>query len=207
MGNPTNTGEGRQPVDFRHTLTLIHRAKGGDDKAFDRLCERYETRLHDRIRKMIGPEVRGFAQSMDIVQELFVDLVRDFDRFEIRDDEAFLRWATGIARNNIRDLVRRHRVRRMEMLATNLSRPAAEAGGPAPTPLEEAERNDLVRVLQEALARLPDDYRRVIELRDIEGRSFAEIAEAIGRPSEGAAQMLHARALARLAGMVGPKVR
>jgi len=206
MNERTDAASEHEPTEFRSTLTLIQRAKEGNDDAFARLCERYEVRLLARIRKMIGPEVRGFAQSMDIVQELFVDLLRGFDGVEIRDDKAFLRWATGIARNNIRDLVRRHRVRRMEMLATSLAGAAARSGDPGAAPLEEAERRDQIRVLNDALARLPEDYRSVIELRDIAGLAFAEIAKKMGRPSEAAAQMLHARALTRLSGMVRPKV-
>jgi RNA polymerase sigma factor (sigma-70 family) len=202
---PQCPGE-RGPIDFRHTVTLIERAKGGDGTAFDRLCERYEGRLLERIRRMLGPEVRGFAQSMDLVQELFVDLVRDFERFEIRDDEAFLRWATGIARNNIRDLVRRHRVRRMERLATSLVQPAAGAGA-EPTPLDVLDRDEQIGELHEALGRLPEDYRRVIELRDLEELSYAQIAKEMGRPSEAAAQMLHARALARLTALMNPSSR
>ena len=184
--------------DFRVTIRLIKDAQDGDSKALGRLCERYQDRFLERIRAMLGHEVRGFAQSVDLLQDLFVDLVRDFDRFEIRDDEAFLRWAVRVARNNIRDLARRQRYRRMEELAQSaVFEP--RAGHEAPrTPADEADRSEKVDLLREALQRLPADYRRVIELRDFDGLPYSKVAELLDRPSEAAAQMLYGRALARL---------
>ena len=69
------------------------------------------------------------------------------------------------------------------------------------TPSQSASRQEQVDLLLEALAELPDDKQRVVELRDFEGLSFAEIARAMGR-SENAVQLLHTRALARLAGIL-----
>ena len=186
------------PHDFRETLTLIRDARAGDAEALSNLFARYQDRLLARVRGLIGHEARAFAQSTDILQDLFVELIRDFDRFELRDDDAFLKWAVQVARNNVRDLARRCRLRRAEKLATSIVEGAGRDRDKGDTPADRAIAAERIRRLEAALAELPEDYRTVVELRNLERLSYREIAERLDRPTEGAVQMLHARAMARL---------
>ena len=137
----------------------------------------------------MGREIRTFAQSSDFLQDLFVDLIQSFDPSRIHDEIGFLRWATSVARNNIRDQRRRQQRRMMERLATTFSPAGPRSSSPSSLEIQE---------LENALERLPPDYREVIELRSLDGLSFKELAQRMERASEGAVQMLHARALARL---------
>ncbi|MFH0947294.1 MAG: sigma factor, partial [Planctomycetota bacterium] len=91
------------------SMELIRRAQESDQAALGELLERYGDRLLGRIRLMMGDRARRVADSMDFLNGMFVQVIQGLDRFEIRDEQAFLRWATQIARNNIRDGVRKKR--------------------------------------------------------------------------------------------------
>lgn len=179
------------------SIELIQRAQQGDRTALDALLDRYRERLLQRIRLMMGDPARRVAESGDFLQAMFVDVAEGLERFEVRDEQAFLRWATQIARNRIRDRVRKKREKAFESFSQS-----GLFGNAVPaeqrSPLSAAGFNEDSHRLLEALEQLSDEYRRVIELRDFEGMPHREIAERMGKPSEAAAQMLHARAIARL---------
>ncbi|MEW6745384.1 MAG: sigma-70 family RNA polymerase sigma factor [Planctomycetota bacterium] len=183
---------------FENTVRLMRQARDGNREALSHMMRRFEGPLLERVRKMMGPIPRGYAQSADVLQELFLKICESFNAAEIEDEEAFLRWATHMARNTIRDHARRQRVRRVETLATTVMARGLPGGASDARPSQVAARKDEVARLESALAELSEDYRRVIELRDIQQFSYQEIAEVMKRPSEAAAQMLHARALSRL---------
>ncbi len=182
---------------FGTTLVLLRRARDGDRPALESLLDRYADRLLARIRMMMGPEARRQAESGDFLHGVFIEILRDFGRSDVRDECAFLRWATGIARNNIRDAVRRRRERALTALSSGVIRQNLREDDGAAPPDHAARIEDLHR-LAEAIETLRDDDRRIIELRDLEGLSYRQIAEQLGGGSEGAIQMRHARALARL---------
>lgn len=187
-------------TDARLTVELLGRARAGEAAALDDLLERYRERLLARIRLMMGAEARRHAESMDFLQGVLLEVARDLARAEVPDEAAFLRWATRVARNNIRDHMRKRRERALESFSqTALGALGPGSAGPADaTPSRHAGSREEVEKLVEALERLSPDHRRVIELRDFEGLSCRETAREMDRPSEEAVQMLHARALARL---------
>ena len=76
-----------------------------------------------------------------------------------------------------------------------MAHPAATGASPS---MEVAGREEKER-FEECLELLPEDYREVILLRDFAGAPWEEVAQALGKPSAGAARMLHARAMAELA--------
>ncbi len=184
---------------FEQTAGLIRRARDGDDGAMSAMVKRYHAPLMARVRQAMGPVPREFAESMDVMQELFVDILKDFDGSDIENEEEFLRWATRIMRNNIKDQMRRQRLRAVEALASSMSvgRKGGSAGEDRPSQV--AENRDEVARLEQALGGLSVQYRQVIELRDIRQLSYKDIAKIMDRPGEAAAQMLHARAFAKLA--------
>ena len=186
----------REP-DATESLELIRRAKNQDNEALGLLVERYRDRLLVRIRLMMGDRARRVADSVDFLQGMFVQVIQGLDRFEVRDEQAFLRWATQIARNNIRDGVRKKRESAFQSFShSGIMEATLEADQHSP-------RSDLVLreenfQLAEALESLPPEYCRIIELRDFEGLSYRKIAEEMDKPSEAATQMMHARAISRL---------
>jgi RNA polymerase sigma-70 factor (ECF subfamily) len=133
---------------------------------------------------------------MDLLQELFLEVIRDLGSFEVRSEASFLRWASVIARNNIRDRLRRRRESSLESFPE--LNPEERESHLDPSPSTVVSRQEEAEDLRRALKRLPGDYRDVIRLRDFDGLPYRQIARLLGRPSENAVQMLHHRALARL---------
>ncbi len=178
---------------FTTTTELLAQARRGDRRSFEQLVERYRDQLLERIRLMMGEAVRERIESGDIVQEVLTEALRDLDRFVPNGESAWLRWLTQIARNNIRDHGKRHRLPLLDTLSVALS------GG---TPSVAVSKREQVALLVEAIAGLPAEHKRLIELRHFEGLSFAAIGSAMNR-SENAVQLLHARVLTGLGAALG----
>jgi len=169
---------------------LFARAGAGEAEALARVVAHYEERLLARIRLMMGPEARSCVASGDVLQDVFSEAIRGLRAGDLRDERAFLRWVTAIARNHIVDEVRRRREESLEALSSELA--AGEPSATAHLSAEEA-RQRLIEILE----RLDAVRQRVVELRALEGLSWAEVARALGR-SEGAVRKLYHRALLEL---------
>jgi RNA polymerase sigma-70 factor (ECF subfamily) len=159
---------------------------------------RFRERLLTRIRLMMGDAARERADSEDFLQGVFVEILQQQDRRPAPpDDDHFLRWATRIARNNIRDDVRRRREQAI-VDSTQSGELPLLLHGVGRSPDGEAELRDEIERLIAVLERMPERCQRVIELRHFDGKRFAEIGDLLGC-TEGAARALHTRALAELA--------
>lgn len=166
-----------------------------DEAALADLVARYGDRLLARIRLMLGEEARRRADSTDFLQGAFAELLLERGPDVARDETVLLRRVTAIARNNVRDAVRRPRERAFQSLSMSVAR--LPQGSVESTPSREVARRERAMELAEALERLSDDHRTVVELRDLEGLDFGAIGARMGRGSD-AAQMLHTRALVKL---------
>jgi RNA polymerase sigma factor (sigma-70 family) len=179
---------------------LLARACAGDAAGLAELLQRCRPELLTRIRLMMGAEARRRADSGDFLQSALLEVVEDLDRYDLRDERDFLRWATRIARNNIRDEIRRPREQMLESFVSESGLFARGRGAGSDSdaaPVRRAARSEEVELLIEALARLREGDQQAVELRWFEGLSFAEIGRRTGR-SEGTARRFHARALIRL---------
>jgi RNA polymerase sigma-70 factor (ECF subfamily) len=182
---------------FVDTAQLLAAARAGDREALDKLIVRYQDRVLARIRLMMGPGARRQAESMDLVQGAFVDLLASLPRLELADENSLLRFIIAVARNNIRDAVRKKRERAFESLSLSVDgRPANTA-----TPSDDIVQKELVHRVAEVFETLRKEHRTVIELRNLEGLSFQEIGARMAR-TEAAAFRLHARALVHLGSLL-----
>jgi RNA polymerase sigma-70 factor (ECF subfamily) len=185
---------------------LIRRARGGDLAAVDRLLGLYRHYLSLVARSLIGPSLRARLAPSDLVQETLLEAHRDIARFEGVEESDLLAWLRQILVRNLTDQVRRHqamgrdlrREQSLDDLLERSDRPLQSAlASPAISPSEHASRREQEVLLADALARLPDQYREVILLRNMDRLPFEEVAARMGR-SSGAVRMLWVRALERL---------
>lgn len=186
---------------FEETGRLLQQAKQGDRASLSSLIRQYEEPLLGRVRKMMGTKLRQLDDSRDVLQDLFLDILKDYDPEKIRTEEEFLRWAAVVVRNNIHDAGRRARARGMERLTSSIlgrGLPDRAARDPGSATIQRDEQSSV----ESALRELPEHYRRVIELRDIEQLSYKEVARELGDSSESAARKLYVKALARLTTVV-----
>lgn len=177
---------------------LLRRAIAGDSAALAEIHSRYERLVLGLVRRRLGPALRRKFDSVDVVQSVFEDVLRDLPRFEDRGEEAFRHWLYMKAENKVKDAWRRavdaDGAPRETRLATNDDFAPVDVPGPA---TQAGDADDEAR-LAEVLATMPAEQREVLGLRNKEGLSFAEIAARLSLASADAARMRYARALIEL---------
>jgi RNA polymerase sigma-70 factor (ECF subfamily) len=185
------------PRPAAHTAELVRRAQLGEPAAFDELFTRYHERVLRIVRIRIGPELRRALDSMDAVQETFLSAVQDFDRFEMRDEGALVRWLAALAEHRLQDAARRHSAARRDALrAVPLE---AEAAHPGRTPASLAARAEAETIVDEEIAALSEPWRELLLLRNVAGASWSAVTERLGYRTERAARVAHTKALEELA--------
>lgn len=166
--------------------TLLRRAQLGDAGALEDVCRREWRPVYDLLYRHLGNQ----AEAQDLTQEVFLRALRSFERYQISDTPLHA-WLVTIALNLLRD-----RWRRKPTLSADLdsiAELATHEPGPEQLTLAALDR----AAVRAALATLPEDYRRVIELRVIEARPAQEVGELMGRQAD-AVRQLQRRALTAL---------
>jgi RNA polymerase sigma-70 factor (ECF subfamily) len=191
---------------------LLHRARAGDGPTLGRLLELYRAYLVVLARVQIGRRLQGKVDASDVVQEAFLGAYRDFPQFRGKTEPEFLGWLRQILASLLANLVRHYQgtqrrdVRLERQLAVELeqSSQALDRGLVAPqsSPSQQAIRREQSVVLAEALGRLPETWRELLILRHLEGLSFPEVAQRLGRTVD-SVKKLWPRALASLRRLLG----
>lgn len=158
---------------------LVARAQRGDNTAFSELVRRYQDRVYNTCYRMCNHE----ADALDLTQTTFMRAIQAIDRFEARS--SFYTWIFRIA-VNLTMSHRRQRLRRpsISLDQTNGDGQWREPASAAPTvdASQDLERHELSERLEAALARLDDEFRVAVVLRDIEEMDYATIGEIVGVP-------------------------
>lgn len=175
------------------TVLLLERARGGDPAALNRLLQRYLPRLTRWASGRLPRSARGMADTDDLVQDTILRSITRLHGFEPRHEGAFNGYLRTAVLNRIRDELRRQR---RQPVPSTLD--SAMAGDDT-SPLEHAIGRETFAKYERALDRLEADDRELIIARIELGCSYAEIAEATGRPSADAVRMAVSRALVWLA--------
>lgn len=158
---------------------LVERVFNGDKHAFDLLVLRYQ----HRILGLIGRFIKDPVEVEDVCQEAFIKAYRALPGF--RGDSAFYTWLYRIAINTAKNyMVARGRrppttdvdVDEAEFLETQTA--LEDIGGPE----ENLARDDLKRVIDQAIEDLPEDLRTAFTLREFGGLSYEEITDIMGCP-------------------------
>lgn len=180
-------------------------ARGGCEAAMNRLFKGCRAYLLAVANNVLPNDVRAKLGGSDIVQETLLQVQRNFDRFEGTSEGELLAWLRGVVLNNVQRATRQYRDTQKRELRREISIDAAFSGAEREeladkamrSPGSEALAAEEAAQLKCALARLPDEYQRVIELRNWECLPFAEICNRLGRTSE-AARKLWSRAVTQL---------
>jgi RNA polymerase sigma-70 factor, ECF subfamily len=148
---------------------LVERLRAGEARAFEQLVRAYQHRVFGVAMRMLGRQ----ADAEDVAQEVFLRVHRSIADF--RGDARLSTWLYGIASNLC--------LNRLASAAHRRTRTDDEAVRRAPSEAADAaaafERSEVEAALHQAIAALPDDRRIVVVLRDLEGLSYDEIAQAL----------------------------
>lgn len=164
---------------------LIRRVQEGGREFFEPLVRTYEAEAHRVAAAIMGD---GDAAS-DAVQEAFIKAYGALDRFEL--GRSFRPWFLQILRNQCRDMLRRRKAGFDTQPMTSVM---AERLPSSSDPERARHREEARDLLWAALGRVSIDHREVLVLKEIQGLTYDEIAEAVGVP-EGtvASRLYHAR--------------
>ena len=155
---------------------LVEAFQRGDTAAFDVLVQRWDRKIRGAVFRLVGSQ----DEARDLAQEAFLKAYRAMGTFKL--EARFSSWLYQIALNGARDRLRRRRTRMdvsLETLEETADRPL---GRPERTALDLVESRDLSRAVASAVAALPEDQREVVVLKEYQGLTFAEIAEALDVP-------------------------
>jgi RNA polymerase sigma-70 factor, ECF subfamily len=149
---------------------------GGEERAFSELVDRYQTRLLNFIYRTIGDRDR----AEDLVQEVFIRVYRHLHRFD--RSKKFSTWAytiaSNLAKNELRNRSRNPLVlfQTMQGASEDDDRPL-EFEDSSTRPDDMYRKRHLRELVEDTVAKLPEHHRQVFVLRELEGKSYEEIAE------------------------------
>jgi RNA polymerase sigma-70 factor, ECF subfamily len=148
----------------------------GENRSFDVLVERYQARLLNFVYRIVGDRER----AEDLVQEVFIRVHRHLGRFD--RSKKFSTWIYTIASNLGKNELR-NRARNPLVLFTSITqgwddeeRPL-EFEDPSARPDDQFRKRHVKELVEQSVAKLPKHHREVFVLRELEGRSYEEIAE------------------------------
>lgn len=162
---------------------LVERVQAGDKRAFDLLVLKYQR----KVQRLVSRFVRDSGEVDDVVQEAFIKAYRALPTF--RGDAAFYTWIYRIAINCAKNYLASP-ARRIVPQSDLISEDDDDAESferndglhDVATPDAEYASKQIAEAVNRAMAALPDDLRTAVTLREIEGLSYEEIAEAMDCP-------------------------
>jgi RNA polymerase sigma-70 factor (ECF subfamily) len=158
---------------------LVRRAQSGDRRAFDLLVLKYQ----QKVVNLIGRYIRDPVEVLDVAQDAFLKAYRALGGF--RGESAFYTWLYRIAVNTVKNHVvaqgRRPPGDDLEADVAEQMDLGVRLRENA-TPEGHLLTDEIARTVQQALDALPDDLRTAIVLRELEGMSYEEIANAMDCP-------------------------
>jgi RNA polymerase sigma-70 factor (ECF subfamily) len=165
-----------------HTLDdseLVASFLDGEERAFQELVERYQTRLLNFIYRTIGDRER----AEDLVQEVFIRVYRHLHRFD--RTKKFSTWIYTIASNLAKNELR-NRSRNPLIFFQTIKKNWQDDDRPLQFEDTSSRPDDLYRkrhlreMVEASVSKLPEHHRQVFILRELEGKSYEEIAEITG---------------------------
>jgi RNA polymerase sigma-70 factor (ECF subfamily) len=154
---------------------LIEACRAGESSAFEVLVSRWEDKIRGAAWRVLGSE----DEAREVAHEAFVKAYGALAGF--KSEAKFSSWLYQIALNLCRDRLRRRRTRAtvsLEELEEN--GPVLVARGPGAQ--EQLIRDDLASAVRRAIERLPAEQREVVILKEYQGLTFLEIAQALEVP-------------------------
>lgn len=155
---------------------VIRRVCAGDSDAFEALVTAYQKQVYNLALRTVGNE----EDAADMTQEAFLRAYRSLGSF--RGDSKFSVWLYRLTTNICIDFLRSRSRRPMVSLTApdeDEEPQELDVADDRFDPVQSLERAELRRAVQRGLAALPEDYRRILMLRELSGLSYAEIGQVL----------------------------
>ena len=165
----------------------------GQSDAFEQILFRYEKLIHHIARRYFTNR----EDALDASQDAIIRIYKGLANVTIQEDGSLKAWICTVTANTCLDIVRKRRVATEELTDINIS-----SSPTLPSAEESAITNERVNEILAAIAKLPDDHRMVLILRDMQGLTYEELTEALGL-TLGTVKSRLSRARAALKKMLG----
>jgi RNA polymerase sigma-70 factor (ECF subfamily) len=199
---PASEEEGLSPAPSKLDATpdpgvgWMLRYQRGDERAFDQIVETYSPRVFALLTRFLGPN----EAREDLVQEVFLRVIRA--RAEYRPEARFSTWLYRIVFNlSVNESERRRPGRSLDAERDDVREAWEDAATPAPG--TELERADVVALVRDAVASLPERQRMALVLAKYDGLAYDEVASVLGTSEKAVKSMIH-RAREALRALLSP---
>lgn len=178
-------------------------AKAGSAAALGQVLEASRKYLLWMARRELDPDLQPKAGASDLVQDTLLEAHRDFGQFQGKSEAELLAWLRRLLLNNLANFARSYRrtakrkLARERHLDAGADENAPQVAGHTPTPSSQMMAQERTALVQQAMARLPEDYQKVLTLWQHDDVTFEQIGQQMGR-TPNATRMLWVRALERL---------
>jgi RNA polymerase sigma-70 factor (ECF subfamily) len=197
MDMQSRTSDAPSPFAALSDKEVVTRIRAGDSALFEILMRRHNQRVFRVVRAVVKDE----ADVEDVMQQAYISAFTHLHQFEERSQ--FSTWLIRIALHEA--FARRRKMRQFESMTRSGSDQDHDHGelmdtliSPQADPERQAYAQELHRLLEAAVDALPETYRTVFMLRDIEGLSTSETGDGLGLGEEAVKTRLHrARAMIR----------
>jgi RNA polymerase sigma-70 factor (ECF subfamily) len=171
-----------------------------DADAYDLELKKYRDYLHLLARLQLNPRLQGKIDLSGIVQQTLLEAHQAVEQLRDRSEAEKAAWLRRALANNLTDEIRRltrgkranHREQSLEeALEESSAKLQAWLASEQSAPSRQADRNEQLLLLAEAMAHLPDDQRMVLELHRLKGWSLTQVGEEMGRTKGAVAKLLY----------------
>lgn len=184
---------------------ILPAAKAGEPQALGQVLEACRRYLLWIARREMDPDLQPKAGASDLVQDTLLEAQRDIGSFKGDSEAELLAWLRRLLLNNLANFARSYRATAKRRVDAEVPLDSAEPGSGLAADLADAEpapdaqllAREQMDLVHAAMARLPEDYRRVLQLWYEEEKAFDEIGPLMSR-SANAARMLWLRAIEKL---------
>ena len=171
---------GRRPDANQDAPNLVKSAQEGNLDAFNRLVLSYQDQVYNLAYRMLGDD----DSAEDATQNAFISAYRNLATYR---GGSFRSWLLRILTNTCIDELRRRKCHPVFALEPETNA-GEEIESPRwladdnPSPEETVERTEMERIIQHSLNELPDEFRSVVVMVDIQGMDYEEVSAVIGKP-------------------------
>lgn len=156
-------------------IKTIDKVLKGDVEAFSSIIEKYQ----DMVFRYVYNQVNNYDEALDISQEIFIMAIEALASF--RREAKFSTWLYSIMVNYCKNYKKKNR--RYNFIPISVTKGGEEYDIQLPDEREDPEKDiinsDTLRIVKEEISKLPEDYREILILRDIQGLSYNEISNIL----------------------------
>jgi RNA polymerase sigma-70 factor, ECF subfamily len=160
--------------------SLLDRAQEGDIDAFEKLIESHRKKVFNIALRMLS----DYDDAADMAQEVFIRIYRSIKDF--KQEAQFPTWVYRITTNVCLDELRKRKNKRTVSIDEEIKLDDGELKmqieDDRPLPHDAVERNDIRKAVRDAIKVLPEHFRIIVILRDIQGMSYSEISKILKTP-------------------------